>query len=56
MAFKIVTQVFICHAVCFLFFFVGVDDVDYGRYPDESLQKKWLRMYLEEAAKLKGGH
>ena len=33
---------------------VGIDNVDYGRYPDEVLQKKWLRMYLQEAAKLRG--
>ena len=33
---------------------IGVENVDYGRYPDESLQKLWLRMYLEEAAKLRG--
>lgn len=33
---------------------VGIDNVDYSRYPDEVLQKKWLRMYLQEAAKLRG--
>ena len=33
---------------------IGIDNVDYGRYPDEAMQKKWLRMYLQEAAKLRG--
>lgn len=28
--------------------FAGVDEIDYARYPDESFQKQWLRVYLEE--------
>ncbi|XP_016836805.2 ethanolamine kinase 1 [Nasonia vitripennis] len=27
--------------------FAGVDDPDYSLYPDEDLQKSWLRIYLE---------
>ena len=32
----------------------GIENVDYNKYPDETVQKKWIRMYLEEAAKIKG--
>ena len=34
--------------------FAGLDTVDYNLYPDEALQKLWIGMYLEEAARLKG--
>lgn len=34
--------------------FAGLETVDYDRYPGEALQKTWIRMYLEEAALLKG--
>ena len=34
--------------------FAGIENVDYSQYPDEDLQKQWLRNYLEEAASLKG--
>lgn len=27
--------------------FIGIDDIDYSRYPDEALQKQWLKEYLE---------
>lgn len=33
--------------------FAGVDDVDYQRYPDEMVQKMWIRMYLEEMQKVR---
>lgn len=33
--------------------FAGVENVDYAKYPDEMVQKRWIRMYLEEAQKLK---
>ena len=35
--------------------FAGVENVDYDKYPDEMVQKAWIRTYLEEAGKLKGG-
>lgn len=35
-------------------YLLGLDNIDYSRYPDEELQKKWIAMYLEEKAKLKG--
>ena len=34
--------------------FVGVDNVDYSRYPEEAVQKYWIRLYLEEKARQKG--
>ena len=34
--------------------FAGVDNVDFDLYPGEALQKLWIRMYLEEAARLRG--
>lgn len=34
--------------------FAGVEEVDYRRYPDEVVQKRWIRRYLEEMQKLKG--
>ena len=34
--------------------FAGLDMPDYSFYPDEMVQKKFIRMYLEERAKLKG--
>lgn len=34
--------------------FAGIENVDYNQYPDEDLQKKWLRNYLQEAASLNG--
>ena len=36
--------------------FAGVHSVDYSRYPDERVQKTWLRVYLEEVQKLKQGN
>ncbi len=33
----------------------GVDEVEYSRYPSEAEQKVFLRAYLEERARLKGG-
>lgn len=27
---------------------LGVDDIDYALYPNETYQKAWLRVYLEE--------
>ena len=35
-------------------YLIGLDDVDFSRYPSESFQKWWIRAYLEESAKLKG--
>lgn len=35
--------------------FAGVENVDYSKYPDEMVQKMWIRGYLEEASELKGG-
>ena len=32
----------------------GLESIDYGKYPNESVQKKFIRMYLEESALLKG--
>lgn len=34
--------------------FAGLDMPDYSLYPDEIVQKKFIRVYLEESAKLKG--
>ena len=34
--------------------FAGVENVDYRKYPSETVQKVWIRMYLEEIQKLKG--
>lgn len=32
----------------------GVDNTDYKLFPDESKQKEYIRMYLEERARCKG--
>ena len=38
-----------------LFYTKGITDpVDYGRYPSETVQLKWIRYYLEEVARIKG--
>lgn len=36
--------------------FTGIDvsDIDYGRYPDEAHQKKWIEIYLQESALCEG--
>lgn len=34
--------------------FAGIENVDYSKYPNESLQKVWLTNYLKVAASLKG--
>ena len=34
--------------------FAGLDNMNYDLYPAEDLQKDWIRMYLEEAALLRG--
>ena len=31
-----------------------MENVDYGRYPNETVQKVWIRLYLEEKVKLRG--
>ena len=31
-----------------------MDNVDYSRYPEEAVQKYWIRLYLEEKARQKG--
>ena len=33
---------------------IELSKIDYKRYPDEELQKKWIKMYLEEVAILNG--
>ena len=38
--------------VCYMY--IGVDNVDYNRYPDEAMQKHWIRLYLEEKVALRG--
>ena len=35
-------------------FITGVDNLDYSLYPNKEFQLKYLHMYLEEAAILKG--
>ena len=35
--------------------FAGIEKVDYGRYPGELVQKRWIKMYLEEVSKLRDG-
>ena len=32
----------------------GVDEVDYNLYPNREHQLKWIAVYLEEAARLRG--
>ena len=34
--------------------FAGVENVDYNKYPKEDVQKRWVRMYLEEGQHLRG--
>lgn len=34
--------------------FAGVENVDYRKYPEEGVQKRWIRMYLEEVQSLRG--
>ncbi len=34
--------------------FAGVEEVNYECFPEEGVQKRWIQMYLEEAAKLQG--
>lgn len=31
-----------------LLYILGVDEIDYARYPEEAFQKQWLQVYLEE--------
>ena len=40
----------------YIFFclFKGVDEVDYNLYPQREHQLKWIAIYLDEAAKLRG--
>ena len=33
---------------------VGVEEVNFDLYPDETFQKRWIRIYLEERAKMTG--
>lgn len=36
------------------FYIKGITDpIDYGRYPSEAVQLKWIRYYLEEVARIK---
>lgn len=42
------------HYKIFCTFSLGVDEVDYSLYPKREHQLKWIRAYLEEAARLKG--
>ena len=37
-----------------LWFLVGIDNIDYSLYPKKEFQLKYIRMYLEEVAILKG--
>lgn len=37
-----------------LFVPLGVDEVDYSLYPKREHQLKWIAVYLEEAARLRG--
>ena len=39
--------------ICF-FYTLGVDEVDYSLYPKREHQLKFIAVYLEEAAKLRG--
>ena len=36
------------------FFSSGIDEVDYNLYPKREYQLKWIAVYLEEAARLRG--
>ena len=38
----------------FFFYTLGVDEVDYSLYPKREHQLKFIAVYLEEAAKLRG--
>ena len=33
---------------------LGLDNIDYGRYPDQALQYRWLRHYLNSWHTCKG--
>ena len=37
-----------------LWFLVGIDNIDYSLYPNKEFQLKYIQMYLEEVAILKG--
>ena len=41
------SQEFVCA------FFIGVQEVDYGRYPDKDRQLVLLRVYMEQLGKLR---
>ena len=34
--------------------FAGVENVDYSKYPEEDVQERWVKIYLEEVASLLG--
>ena len=42
------------HSDLHYWFIAGVDSVDYSLYPNKEFQLKYLHMYLEETAILKG--
>ena len=49
--------VFKCVQLCRNFlsdFIAGIESPDFSLYPDKGFQSKWLRVYLEEVAGLKG--
>ena len=33
---------------------IGAEELDFSRYPDERVQKSFIKIYLEEGAKLRG--
>ena len=35
---------------------LGIDSVDYTKYPDEHHQKKWIGIYLRESALCEGNY
>ena len=50
-------RVFKCVQLCRNFlsdFISGIESPDFSLYPDKEFQYKWLRVYLEEVARLKG--
>ena len=47
--------VYIVYFLLHVFCFVGVDDVDFSRYPDKTYQLDWIRYYLECQAEHNGG-
>ena len=49
-----ILQIIRSHDKIFCTFSLGIFEVDYSLYPKREHQLKWITVYLEEAARLRG--